>query len=307
MKQFYEAIRFQAKALKLIEQANNILEQYAAQGFTMSLRQLYYQFVARDLLENTHLNYKHLGKTVSRGRVAGLIDWDHIEDRNRTLRAHASWDSPEELIGDCAKAYKEDRWAGQSFRPEVWVEKAALLGVIEPICREYRVPYFATIGNRSQTEMREAGERFVRYMSDGLTPLVLHLADHDPTGLDMTRDIRDRLWLFTSEEVEVRRIALNMDQVELYNPPPNFAKETDSRFASYAEEFGDQSWELDALSPSVLAGLIRAELDDMIEDKPWQECEAQEERNRDTLNLVVENWAKVQNMLLPPPLPPLPY
>jgi hypothetical protein len=297
MKVKYQDKRFQTKTLTAINHANVILDEYVRQGFTMSLRQLYYQFVARDLLENTQANYKLIGRTVSDARLAGLIDWDSIEDRNRSLRTHSSWDGPENIIRGAARSYAEDRWKGQRYRPEVWIEKAALLGVIEPICNEYRLPYFATIGNNSQTEMREAGERFADYIAIGLIPVVLHLADHDPNGLDMTRDCRDRLSMFAGDDIEVRRLALNMDQVERYNPPPNFAKETDTRFAAYAEQFGDQCWELDALAPPVLAGLIRDELDQMIDAPLWRKREKEEERNRALLTRVSENWAKVKKVV----------
>ena len=218
-------INFQAKTLAVIEQANDIIAEYEAQGFTMTLRQLYYQFVSRDLMPNELKSYKRLIKTVSDARNAGLIDWDSIEDRTRELVTHNSWDSPEDIIGAVARQYREDIWADQIWRPEVWIEKAALLGVVAPICDEFRVPYFAHIGNNSQSEQYKAGKRFADLFDQGRIPLVLHLADHDPNGIDMTRDNTERLALYARSEVEVRRIALNIDQVRRYNPPPNFAKE----------------------------------------------------------------------------------
>ena len=146
--------------------------------------------------------------------------------------------------------------------------------------------------------MHDAGERFADLIADGLTPVVLHLADHDPNGLDMTRDIRDRLEMFAEQEIEVRRIALNMDQVELYNPPANFTKDSDNHASGYRERFGtDECWELDALSPTVIAELIRDELDGMIDDDEWKERKEAEQLNRDLLVRVSDNWAKVQTAI----------
>ena len=215
----------QARKALIIERANKIIAEYAAQRFKLTIRQLYYQFVARDWTENTPLEYKRIGVAIRNGRDGGLIDWDAIEDRTGEVHTHASWESPAEVISDDAELYREDLWVGQRYRPEVWIEKDALLGVIEGVCTEYRVPYFATRGNNSQTLQYEAGQRFAEYLGQGLTPLVLHLADHDPAGIDMTRDNEERLALYTRAEVEVRRIALNMDQVREYRAPPNFAKE----------------------------------------------------------------------------------
>jgi hypothetical protein len=244
--------KFRAATLAVIEQANTIIAEYWDQGFVLTLRQLFYQFVARALIENTYLQYKRLGTIVGDARDAGLIDWEAIEDRTRNLRTHSAWNDPADIIESAAEGYREDLWAGQTYRLEVWIEKAALIGVIEGVCTEFRVPHYATLGNGSKTELYKAGKRFADYLDQGLIPVVLHLADHDPNGIDMTRDIHNRLALYAGRVVEVRRIALNLDQVEQYRPPPNFAKEADSRYAGYVRQFGTtECWELDALSPTV--------------------------------------------------------
>ena len=293
----FELPKLQAKTLAMIGQANRIIAEYQALGFVLTLRQLYYQFVSRAAIANTLAEYKRLGTIIRSGRRAGLIDWDAIEDRTRNVRRLSSWSNPSEIIEAVSRQYREDLWAGQYFRPEVWIEKDALLGVIENVCEEFRVPYFACRGNNSESEQYKAGRRFADYRKNGLTPLVLHLGDHDPNGLDMTRDNRDRLALFARGTVEVRRIALNLDQVELYRPPPNPAKETDTRYAAYARQFGAQCWELDALDPSVIAGLIRAEIEGLIDAETWGEAKAREEENRDVLGEASQNWAMVENFL----------
>jgi hypothetical protein len=286
---------FRKPTLAVIEQANAIIVEYDAQGFTLTLRQLFYQFVARSLIENSQREYKRLGAMIKDARRAGLIDWDAIEDRTRYMRTHSAWDDPANVISAVAEQYREDSWSGQDYRPEVWIEKDALVGVIEGVCNEYRVPYFACRGNNSESEQYKAGKRFECHLADGLTPIVLHLGDHDPNGLDMTRDNRDRLAMFAGELVEVRRLALNIDQVEQL--PPNPAKETDSRYAGYVQEFGRECWELDALDPAVIADLIRAEIDGLIDAAVWESALAKERRNRDLLATVSSNWAKVENLL----------
>jgi hypothetical protein len=290
--------RPQSETLALIEQANEIIAEYEAQGFVLTARQLFYQFVARDWVPNTHGDYKRLYRIVGDARDAGLIDWDAIEDRTREVVTHRSWSSPAEIIDGCALRYQEDLWAGQEYRPEVWIEKDALLGVIEGVCTEYRVPYFATRGNASATLVYEAGKRFARYLGQGLFPVVLHLADHDPNGIDMTRDLRERLKRYARRKIVVRRIALTMEQVEEYQPPPNFVKEADARTGSYREQFGtDECWELDALSPTVIADLIRNKIEGLIEAKAWKRAQAGEKRGTKLLTAAAENWSEVTTML----------
>jgi hypothetical protein len=173
-----------------------------------------------------------------------------------------------------------------------------LVGIIEGACSEYRVPYFACRGNNSQSEQYAAGNRFHRYArADGFTPIVFHLGDHDPNGLDMTRDNRDRLSMFADDPVEVVRVALNFDQVEQYRPPPNPVKDTDSRYAGYVAQFGDSSWELDALEPTVIDGLVRRAIAGLIDDTAWDAAKAQEAVRRAVIQKAAENWTKVEKFL----------
>jgi hypothetical protein len=292
--ELFEARRFHEKTAAIIDRANEIIAEYQALGFILTLRQLFYQFVSRALIENRQSEYKRLGDIVKNGRRAGL---EAIEDRTRNMRGSPSWDSPEVIVAAVADQYREDLWRGQPFRPEVWIEKDALLGVIEGVCDEYRLPYFACRGNNSESEQYKAGKRFEALLESGLTPVVLHLGDHDPNGLDMTRDNRDRLALFARQPIEVRRLALNMDQVERYRPPPNFAKETDSRYAAYVENFGEECWELDALDPRIIADLVRAEVERMIDPDIWEAAREEESANRALLQAASENWAFVENLL----------
>jgi hypothetical protein len=243
----FETIKLRTKSLALIEYANRIIGEYQALGFVLTLRQLFYQFVSRSPIDNTQSDHKRLGIVVKNGRRAGLIDWDAIEDRTPNVRRPSPWSDPPEIIEAVAQQYREDLWDGQTFRPEVWIEKDAFLGVIEGVCREYRLPYFACRGNNSESEQYKAGKRFELDLANCLIPTVLHPGDHDPNGLDMTRDNRDRLAMFARRGVEARRLALNMDQVERYRPPPNFAKETDTRYPACVKDFGERCWELDAL------------------------------------------------------------
>jgi hypothetical protein len=300
----FESKKLQAKTLAVIAQANTIIAEFQAQGFVLTLRQLYYQFVARGLIANTLAEYKRLGTIIRSGRRAGLIDWDAIEDRTRGVHRLPTWDGPSDIIAAGASQYREDAWAGQRVRPEVWIEKEALAGVIEGACDEFRVPHFPVRGNNSESEQYKAGKRFAEYRKKGLTPIVLHLGDHDPNGIDMTRDNRDRLALFARHAVSVRRIALNMDQVELYRPPPNPAKETDPHYKAYVREFGRDCWELDALRPDVIVALILEQIEGLIDERAWASAMEEEASNRAVLVKAAENWALVENMLFPGRRPP---
>lgn len=275
-----------------IDQANEIIAEYQAQGFKLTLRQLYYQFVSRDLISNTVQSYKSLGDVVNDGRLAGLIDWDAIEDRTRNLRSSPHWSSPRSIVRACADQFAVDLWDTQDNYVEVWIEKDALVGVIEGICIEFDVPHFACRGYTSQSEMWGAAQRLIERENRGKKTTIIHLGDHDPSGIDMTRDIQDRLELFGSTAV-IHRIALVFDQIEQYNPPPNPAKTTDARYQSYAGKYGDESWELDALEPRVIVDLIREAVEDRIDRDAWEEALERQKTGRDQLGKVSRRWESV--------------
>ncbi|MER7500497.1 hypothetical protein AB0L05_27945 [Nonomuraea pusilla] len=283
---------FRRSTLDIIERANAICADYARQGFDLTLRQLYYQFVARDWIANKQTEYDRLGSIVNDARLAGLLDWNYIVDRTRNLRSLAHWDSPESIVDAVANQYRTERWANQPTRVEVWIEKDALVGVIAGVCERYDVDYFSCRGYTSQSEMWGAARRLLRYEDAGQDTVIIHLGDHDPSGVDMSRDIRERLCLFGAS-TNVVRIALNMDQVDRYNPPPNPAKLTDSRASGYIAQHGRSSWELDALDPTTLARLIEDEIEAWRDVERWERDTAVMERERALLTAVSQRWVEV--------------
>lgn len=298
LEQFIEK-RFNRSSQLVIKQASEIIGEYQAQGFTLTLRQLYYQFVARGLIANTQQSYKRLGQIVSDARMAGLIDWNAIEDRTRNLTTHYHYADAGAAVETTANRFGLDKWRNQDHRVEVWIEKEALVGVIANVCAELDIDYFACRGYVSQSEQWRAGKRLERYRRLGQHPVILHFGDHDPSGLDMTRDNTDRLTQFARMPwgADVKRLALNMDQVEEHEPPPNPAKVTDSRYEGYVVEYGEESWELDALEPSLIEGLIRdATLAYRDEDR-WKEMVNLEEEQQDILEDIGERWEEVAEWL----------
>lgn len=280
------------RSVDLIRITNEICGEMKAQGYDLTLRQLYYQFVARGYIENSQRSYANLGELVNKGRLAGYIDWNYITDRTRNMQTYAGLDSPQAVIDQAMYDLRPDRWDGAHTRVEVWVEKEALIGVVQRAAWERRIPFFACRGYVSQSELHGAAMRHRVFNRDGQDVVVIHLGDHDPSGIDMTRDIEDRLTLFGARTT-VRRIALNMDQVEEFNPPPNPAKITDSRAKGYIAEHGRSSWELDALEPRIIHDLIVNEIDRWIDQDVYDEAAAREDEGRRLLTRVAAKWDDV--------------
>jgi len=291
----YQNFRFRKGTEALMFQAQEILKDYRRQGYVLTVRQLYYQFVSKDLLENNEKNYKMLISTITKARLAGLISWHAIEDRNRGAVTYRSEESEENVLSGIEYGLSYDHWARQEHYVEVWVEKDALSSVIEKPCGKYGVPYLACKGYLSASEMWRAGQRFEKAIEDGKKCVIIHLGDHDPSGLDMTRDNQERMNLFTQNMgVDLRRIALNIDQIEQYAPPPNPAKVTDSRSVDYIKQYGNKSWELDALEPKVIDALITKEIKGMIDQDRWDMVTEMQTEGRQYLEALGDNWGEIR-------------
>lgn len=284
-----EQVKLRQDTLDMIQAANHILDLYAAKGHKVTVRQLYYQFVARGYTGgvNNARMYEKIQGVVNTGRMQGLISWTAIEDRGRNLMGLNHYTNISECIAQARSSYRIDLWADQPWRPEVWIEKDALSGVIASICNTYRVDFFATKGYNSQSEQWAAGQRFANYVRKGQRPIVFHLGDHDPSGIDMTRDNQERLSMFAGVPVIVQRLALNMKQVEEFNPPPNPAKLSDSRAADYISKYGDESWELDALDPLYIETLIKDAVLKVRDEHAWNESMKRENADLMELDLMI--------------------
>ena len=285
MKQQFITKSFRAASLKRIDQVNEIIADYQRQGYSLTLRQLYYQLVSRDLIPNRQNEYSKLSALVTDARRSGLIDWDAIEDRTRYLREYNALSGINEAIRQAAYQYSIDLWEGQSCYVEVWVEKDALIDIVEKACNRYRVPFFSCRGFTSDSEIYKAGQRMRQIYADGKDIILLHLGDHDPSGCEMSKDIQRRVELFggLSDKIDFQRIALNMDQIEEFNPPPNPAKETDTRASAYIEKYGPISWELDALDPATLTRLIQSTIEKYLDLDLFNERMTREAAEQDKL------------------------
>lgn len=271
----YRQYRPTPETAGLILKINDICEDYQKRGYHLTVRQIYYQLVSRNVIPNTVRSYQRLVSVISSAREGGLIDWDFIKDRTRRVKSFQHWTGVNHFLKDMAPRFSLDWWEGQPVRCMVFVEKDALEEVVGKAASSYDVPYLSNRGYLSASAAWSVAHNLMLTSLDDCEQyVILHLGDHDPSGMDMSRDIQDRLRMFSrpydnqdSIEVVVRRLALNMDQVQEYDPPPNPAKTTDPRARDYINQHGDDSWELDALDPDVIHELITTAIEQEIEDR----------------------------------------
>lgn len=308
---YYEDRSFTPAARDVVERAEQICDDYARQGYTLTLRQLYYRFIATngfpdsrlqrigdEFTKNHQRNYKWLGDLMTDARVAGLIDWQHLSDRTRSTEGgDQGYRDPAAAIDVIEQVYDIPHWPGQDNYVEVWVEKEALADVISRPANRWNVAWAACKGNPSSTLVHDAAQRFRRFERAGRKTHLVYLGDLDPTGVDIDRDIADRMRLFRST-VQVDRIALNMEQVEELDPPPSPVKATDSRANGYIDRFGtEQCWELDAIEPAALEALIEEAILSRLNRELYDARVQQGRDERRLLTGLRDNWYQVADYL----------
>lgn len=312
----YEEWHPQGAILRMIDHSNTIIDSYAAQGYDLTVRQLYYRIIGLDLFpedrrwrqiedtkkwvrdpqgtKNAPPNYKWLGGFISKGRMAGMIDWNSIVDRTRSMDENAHWTSAQEILDNAAAGFALNKWAGQPHLPFVMCEKEALSGILHPVCKENDIPFSANRGYSSSSHLYQVAMKLRRLQDAGQTPVILYFGDHDPSGLDMDRDVWERISKLGDFSLEVTRLALTMEQIEKLQPPPNPTKITDSRADAYIQQYGVESWELDALDPAMLAQIAKDAILSWRDDEAWNALLEEENEIKAQLREFAEQKRKIE-------------
>lgn len=297
MKIKFREIRMSKANKERLKIINSIIQEYQAEGYVLTLRQLYYQLVSRDVVPNKQTEYSKLSILLKEGRMAGIVDWGAIEDRLRKPEKPSSFSSPKDILDAAIQQYALPRQEGQSTYVEVWVEKDALSGVLKRVTSKYHVPILVNRGYSSASAMFDSYQRFKAAYESGQAIRVLYLGDYDPSGMDMIRDIKSRTLEFFMGEYEIEDeeyaaesmdfkvfpIALTREQIRQYNPPPNPAKTTDPRAKDFIERHGSTSWEVDALRPEVLNNLLDEAIRQNIDESAYMEIVGKEDADKEKL------------------------
>jgi hypothetical protein len=212
--------------------------------------------------------------------MCGLVDWNAIEDRLRRPESPAAWDSPAAALESLASQYEKPRQEGQETYVEVWVEKDALSGVLSRVTEKYHIPILVNRGYSSASAMFEAYKRFLLANRRRQKIRIIYLGDYDPSGIDMIRDVEDRIREFFQRnkvDFQVLPVALTRAQINQYDPPENPAKVSDSRYNKFAAEHGESSWEVDALRPEVLDQILTDAIEELIDVDMYEAVVAEEE------------------------------
>jgi len=297
------------KYAQLIPIVNKILSEYGSMRLT--LRQIYYRLVAGYNYPNKRASYNQLSSQLVRAREERLVDSNRIEDRTRSflggyafraltpkgqlsfLHSYGGWNNPEDFTNAAEdfllnfwQSYEIEMWQDQEYFLIVWVEKDALSRVVSDAANKYKVLTAPSRGYASYSYIRNA----IRKLPENKKIVILHFSDHDPSGLDMTRDLQDRFWKYTRKKVEVARIALSFEQVQEYQLDPNPTKSSDTRAEAYIAKYGMGCWELDAIEPKELTRLVTKTIEKYVDMEQWNQSLQQEQDDKKELSQIFQSW-----------------
>lgn len=281
---------------EVVQHIVDILADYAEDDYIITLRQLHYQFVKSNWIINHDTAYKKLGTILDDCRYAGIIDWAAIEYRGRKPYIPYSVRDPDHALQDTVDQYRLDRQLGQEVAIELWTEKDALSGILQRTTEKYHIQLAVNKGYTSSSAIYRAYQRILYNARSGKYTTILYFGDHDPSGLDMIRDIQERLTMMvekgkyelTAKNVfQVLPIGLTMKQIRQYNLPPNPTKMTDTRSNGYIKKFGKTCWEVDALDPRTLTDIVEANIVDQIDVDLYEEMLVKEAADIQTLEAFI--------------------
>lgn len=258
----------------------------------LTLRQIHYQLVSKLYYENTVNNYKRLSRYLVKARLSNKISFDKIIDKTRTstgfdfghsgLAVHTfnykkrEYEEAENTFRSSYSDWRSPRWFKQPKYVEVWLEKEALSTLFNRVTSLKRVTLCPSKGYSSLTFLKEGAERLEQF-EDHKELVILFFGDFDPTGLDIQRNIKERMEEF-GLDITFKKIALTKDQILEMNLPPMPTKKTDVRSKKFIQKHGDLAVELDAIPPDRLRLIIAEAIDNEFDKQIYSKVKVRDKR-----------------------------
>ena len=237
--------------------------------------------------QNTKQSYKALVDLLTRARLEGFIPMEVIADATRPMVVWNVYADVQTFIGaqldQFLKGYWRDLMQSQPDHVEIIGEKNTIEPIIRPVAAEFCIPMTIGRGYCSLPPRFEIAQRFEKSGKERLVLLIL--SDFDPDGEEiahsLARSLRDD---FGIDDVEAVKVALTAAQVEEFDLPPVMqAKQSSTNYRRFADQHGDDVFELEAVPPEVLQNLLRDAIDAVIDTEAFNHEIDQEKQDAASL------------------------
>jgi hypothetical protein len=255
----------------------------------MTVRQVFYQLVTRDVIEKTEEQYQGtVIRLLTEMRVNDELSFDWIVDESRRRRENQTYDNIADAARDTARFYRRNALHACPDYVEIWSEKEALAGIIEDAASDYDVPIIVSKGMPSLTQLYGTAREIERADEAGKQTFIYQFGDHDPSGVLIPKTIRYRLYQLCEQlgcqPPIIERVALTEQQIVAFNLPTRPTKREGNR---HAQKFEGNSVELDALPSRQLRSMVRKVIERHISKHDLEILRAAEDSERELL----EAWA----------------
>ena len=218
----------------IIQNSIDVVKQY--DDGVLTLRALHYQLVGLGMTNDIQ-HYKRVVSAMADARWNNLISFETFSDLDRGMIGETPYtetvfetevENGKYQIKAWMENYHKNRWENQPIYPEIFIEKKALQGVFQDVCRKWDISLGACKGYPSLTFINDAYKRFRDADYEGKHPVIIYFGDYDPSGEDIPRSIPENISRL-GIDVELKRIALMEEQVVAWNLPSVGAFPTDPR------------------------------------------------------------------------------
>jgi hypothetical protein len=286
---------FRRKNLVLAERAMDTLDQERP----MTLRQLYYRLVSAGVLRNDQKEYKRLGSVMTRIREDSKVPRSWIVDHVRSTLKPSSWTGLANFAETVRDAYRKDYWASLDHHVEIFVEKDAVAGTVQPVTEEKDIRLRVCRGYSSVSFAGEIADLWTRVQK----PIfAYYLGDFDPSGFDLERDLREKLERYSRRPCVTyptennrrcfcwQRLGVCREDFGLHDLISLPVKEKDRRAKAFLATHGRHCAEVDAIPPTELRSRVEKAINRHIDLDRWKGLVEVEKLQQQTLDDVVEKW-----------------
>jgi hypothetical protein len=277
---FLEAYNPKPETVMLISEVNKILID-EAEYLPLTLRQIFYRLVVKELIDKTEKSYKRMCETVGTARRGKMIGMDDIRDDGFRQNDSKGWESIDSMMDTfryTAETFTLDRQDGQAQRIIVWCEAGGMIPQLQRVANDYSIPVYSSGGFDSITTQHSMGKLFSKNVTN---TLVLHIGDHDPSGVHMFSALEENVMSFAKHYggfPKFVRLAVTPAQVSEYNLPTQPPKKTDNRRFE-----GNETTQAEALPPATMANVLRDAIESKMDMEIYNNIKDQEIVCRDEL------------------------
>jgi hypothetical protein len=252
----------------------------------VTLRGVYYRVVSAGAVDKTEQGYRLVGRQLLKLRRDSRVPYSWITDGTRWISKPDTYSSADAALDMLASSYRRMLWAEQDVTVHVFTEKDAISGVIYPVTARWDVPLAVLRGYCSESFAYSIAEDIA---ADGRPAFCYGLGDHDPSGVDAWRDLREKVGRFADgADITFERIAVTPEQIDRYELPTRPTKRSDTRAAGFAGE----SVEVDALPPTVLRRVVEQAITGHVNERALNLTRAVEAEERDGLEALAGRWLR---------------